>query len=249
MTGANWLFIDAGNTRIKWGVKGGGAWLAFGAGPKDDVAALAGAWAAWIGPGTQAAGCNVAGEGVGAELASALTAQRVSLRWLAAVESAAGVTNGYDRPRQLGADRWAALVGAWTACGAACLVVNAGTALTVDALDDGGRFLGGLIAPGVRTMLASLARDTAGLTDAPGRHAAFPTCTADAMTTGALDAAAGAVERARARLESRCGHAVPIVLSGGGGPALHPLLTGDVRSREHLVLEGVNRLATEGTAS
>lgn len=248
MTAARGLFIDAGNTRVKWGVIAGGEWLAFGAVPKEDTAALAEAWQPWIVPALQAAGCNVAGDAVGAALASVLTAQGVAVRWLTAVESAGGVTNGYDRPRQLGADRWAALVGAWAACGSACLVVNAGTALTVDALDAGGRFLGGLIAPGVRTMLASLANNTAGLADTPGRHRAFPTCTADAMTTGALDAAAGAVARARARLEARCGHTVPIVLSGGGGPALRPLLTGDVRHREHLVLEGVHRLATEGTA-
>lgn len=249
MTMPRGLVLDAGNTRVKWGVTAGDEWLAFGAAPKDDVAALVEAWRPWIVPGVRAAGCNVAGDAVGAALASALSMQGVSLRWLSSVESAGGVTNGYDEPRRLGADRWAALVGAWRACGSACLVVNAGTALTVDALDAGGRFLGGLIAPGVRTMLSSLARSTAGLADTPGHHRAFPTCTADAMTTGALDAAAGAVERARTRLEAHCGHGVPIVLSGGGGPALRPLLTGDVRHREHLVLEGVHCLASEGTVS
>lgn len=249
MTAGRGLFLDAGNTRVKWGVAEGDTWLAFGAAPKDDVASLADAWRPWAGPDLRAAGCNVAGESVGAALASALTAQGVSVRWLSAVESAGGVTNGYDHPRQLGADRWAALVGARAACGAACLVVNAGTALTVDALDDAGQFLGGLIAPGVRTMLASLASSTAGLADRPGQHRAFPTRTADAMTTGALDAAVGAVERARTRLEARCGHAVPIVLSGGGGPALRALLTGDVLHREHLVLEGIHRLVKEGNAA
>lgn len=247
MTAARGLYLDAGNTRVKWGVVEGGDWIARGVAPKDDLPALVEGWRPWIVPGMRAAGCNVAGDVVGAALSSALMAHGMPVRWLSAVEAACGVTNGYDQPGQLGADRWAALIGAWVACGTRCLVANAGTALTVDALDAGGRFLGGLIAPGVNTMLASLARSTAGLTQAPGHHRPFPTSTADAMSTGVLEAAAGAVERARDRLEARCGRVVPIVLSGGGAPALRPLLTGDVRHREHLVLEGVHRLATEGT--
>lgn len=237
--------IDAGNTRIKWGVAEGGGWLAVGAVTKDDAEGLRNALSPWLQPGGIAVCCNVAGAAVAGRIAGDLGAHGVIPRWFASAERCLGVTNGYANPRQLGPDRWAALVAAWQECATACLVVNAGTALTVDSLDAQGNFLGGLIAPGVATMLASLATNTAGLADDPGEHRAFPTRTADAMTTGAIDAAVGAIARARTRLEQRHGAPVPLVVSGGGAPRLLPHLDGDVRHREHLVLEGLRRCAME----
>lgn len=237
--------IDAGNTRIKWGVAEGDAWLALGAAAKDDADGLRGALAPWLQPDGVAVCCNVAGAAVADRITDELAAHGLIPRWFVSGERCLGVSNGYANPRQLGPDRWAAVIAAWQECASACLVVNAGTALTVDSLDESGRFLGGLIAPGVATMLASLTRHTAGLPGDPGEHRAFPTRTADAMTTGAIDAAVGAIARARSRLEERHGSSVPLVVSGGGAPRLLPHLDGDVRHREHLVLEGLRRFAAE----
>ncbi len=239
------LVIDAGNTRIKWGVAEGDAWLALGAAAKDDADGLRRGLSPWLQAGGVAVCCNVAGATVAERITASLAEQGLSPRWFGSSERCLGVINGYANPRQLGPDRWAALVAAWQACASACVVVNAGTALTVDSLDAGGRFLGGLIAPGVATMLASLTSNTAGLPGDPGEHCAFPTRTADAMTTGAIDAAVGAIVRARGRLEERHGAPVPLVVSGGGAPRLLPHLDGDVRHREHLVLEGLRRFAVE----
>ena len=63
----------------------------------------------------------------------------------------------------------------------ACVVVNAGTAVTIDALDANGVFHGGLILPGMRLMLQALAENTAGLKVPPGAFQAFPDNTADAI--------------------------------------------------------------------
>ena len=66
---------------------------------------------------------------------------------------ACGVRNGYDDPTRLGTDRWAAMVAAWQRGHAPCIVACAGTALTVDQLDDNGQFLGGAIVAGYHAML------------------------------------------------------------------------------------------------
>ncbi|MCY4656970.1 MAG: type III pantothenate kinase [Gammaproteobacteria bacterium] len=74
-----------------------------------------------------------------------------------------GVMNGYDNPTQLGVDRWLAIVAAWNACKSNCIVVDAGTALTVDFVKTNGQHKGGFIVPGLSTMKEQLAQSTAGV--------------------------------------------------------------------------------------
>lgn len=59
----------------------------------------------------------------------------------------ASVTNGYDDATKLGMDRWLALVAGYELCKKACVVIDLGTAVTVDFVDASGRHLGGYIAP------------------------------------------------------------------------------------------------------
>ena len=66
-----------------------------------------------------------------------------------------GVKNLYRKPEQLGADRWAALIGARGLTGSAACVVDAGTAVTVEALSAKGEFLGGAIFPGLHLLRLS----------------------------------------------------------------------------------------------
>jgi type III pantothenate kinase len=156
------LAIDAGNTRIKWGAHDGRGWAATGAIATADSARAGDAWSSL--PHIDGAiASNVAGPGVARDLAAACGARGVTLRVIESQAVQAGVVSGYRDPAQLGADRWAALVAAHAAGGGHKLVVNAGTALTVDALTGEGRFLGGLIVPGPALMRRSLDRGTAGL--------------------------------------------------------------------------------------
>ncbi len=128
----------------------------------------------------------------------------------AAAASAGGVVNGYDNPAQLGADRWAALIGARGLHAGPALVVMAGTATTVDCLDAQGVFRGGLILPGLDLMRRSLARNTAGLPEACGGYRVLPTNTDDAIVSGCIAATVGAIERmakqaCRPMLAAKCG--------------------------------------------
>ena len=130
---------------------------------------------------------------------------RVTPIWLTASAAACGVVNGYATPEQLGADRWAALVAARLRAHttdlfpAPVVVVNAGTAVTIDTLDADGRFRGGVILPGLRLMLRALADHTSCLKSAPGTYQDDPVNTADALYSGA-DRCVMEAQAARERL-------------------------------------------------
>lgn len=72
----------------------------------------------------------------------------------------AGVRNGYPDPDQMGVDRWLAMIGAHHHFPGGVIVVDAGTAVTVDYVDPAGAHLGGYILPGLSMMLSGLDRDT-----------------------------------------------------------------------------------------
>lgn len=232
----NLLCLDAGNTRLKWGLRTRDAWLAQGALPHDAIASLAAQL-----PATpdRILACNVAGPAVATHIEALAATLAIPLDWFRSSPAAAGVTNGYATPAQLGADRWAALIGARALHAGPALVVLAGTATTIDVLSAEGRFCGGLILPGLDLMRTSLARNTAGLPEATGQFALLPTNTDDAIVSGTLQATLGAIERMAAQA---CRPAIAdfsVILSGGAAEALAPHLSLPVRRVAHLVLEGL----------
>jgi type III pantothenate kinase len=236
------LAIDAGNTRVKWGVHDGRSWRATGAVDTASVDALARSMSTAL-PAQIAVACNVAGEAVQAAIERACAAARLEVTFIRSPRAELGVVNGYHDAQQLGPDRWAALVAAHALGGGHKLVVNAGTALTVDALTAEGKFLGGLIVPGPRLMRRSLDRGTAGLRLTEGAVAEFPLSTPDAVTSGAIQACVGAIERLAAAMAS---HATPpdrIILSGGAAAEIAPWLGLPTIQSDNLVLDGLARIA------
>lgn len=237
------LAIDSGNTRIKWAVNEDGAWVDAGAIATADSGRLGEAWSALR--FDRAIACNVAGPEIERRLRAACAARGASLAIALARARELGVANGYRDPARLGADRWAALIAAHALGPGAKLVVNAGTALTIDALGADGRFEGGLIVPGPALMRASLASGTAGLPRATGTFRAFPDSTEDAIASGALQACVGAVARMRHAMTERGMVADSVVLSGGAGRELAPLLPMPFAFHENLVLDGLARIARQ----
>jgi type III pantothenate kinase len=246
------LLIDVGNSAVKW------AWLAdgrIGAAQRQlhrDVPDLATRLAtAWQAPADRAevVACNVAGADVARAVEEAVN--RIGLGPIAWLRSEArfdvgpGLVNGYRDPAQLGADRWHAMLGACALVpGASLVVVNAGTATTVDCVRsdaEDARFIGGCIAPGVRLMLDSLARGTAGLPRAAGHAADFPDNTDAAIVTGVLDAQAGLVERVWRRFADSIGAEPRLLLAGGHADALLDRLPRETAGliEHNLVLHGL----------
>lgn len=243
------LVIDVGNSRMKWAMRGPRGWTAKGAVLNQDIGTLAVRdWQNLERP-VRAVGVNVAGEAARVRVEGQLARWRLAVEWLTASAEAGGVKNGYETASQLGPDRWVSLIAARRRAVAAneavpraCIVANAGTAVTIDALDENGVFRGGLILPGVDLMLRALADHTAGLRTPPGRFQVFPTTTPDALFSGSVQAACGAIEQMRRQIRGH-GPEVTCYLGGGDAPDIAPHLAGPVELVDNLVLEGVLVLA------
>lgn len=238
------LAADAGNSRVKWALHDGNTFVRDGWVALADIGALDAQWATLPEPSSIMI-ANVAGNEIAANLRKLSARWRTVPRWAASVRMQAGVSNLYDDPSQLGVDRWAALIGARKTCSDPCVVVNAGTATTVDALNAGGEFLGGIIIPGFDLMHEALAANTARLSAERGEFSAFPRSTRDAITSGAVQALCGAVERMRDAMRA-AGHGEPaLIVSGGAGELVARHLGRPVRVVDKLVLEGLVQIAME----
>lgn len=244
------LLVDAGNTRLKWRLRGEGESGASGVLLTRESLGLMTAWDGLR--ARRAVVCSVAGEAVDVVITRVLRNRGIPVDWVRSEAEAHGIRNDYEPPRSLGADRFAAMVAAARRHpGQACLVVNVGTAMTVDALDADGGFLGGCIAPGPDAMLASLARQSPALDMALSWSAptgAWPRRTRDAMATGIAAALRGVVLDMRGRLDAK-GIAHRLVVSGGARQALLGVLAEDavgaIDEVDELVLEGVTCIARD----
>ncbi|MCU0971357.1 MAG: type III pantothenate kinase [Gammaproteobacteria bacterium] len=163
-----------------------------------------------------------------------------------AVPSAFGLSNGYRDPASLGVDRWLAMLAAWHARREACCVADCGSAVTIDAIDAGGRHLGGLIIPGMRLMHDALRRGTAIPETTPAADESFfGRDTAGAVASGIAQAIAGAIERAVAAASAVGRQRPRLVVTGGDGPAIAEALNAACEIRPALVLEGLALVAQE----
>lgn len=247
-----WLTLDAGNTRTKWAVlaEDDGAIIAQGyLQPGDELPA---AWHQC----SRIAVANVAGEATQTWLQQQLATLKLPVRWHTSSAQACGLVNDYMQAEQLGVDRWAAMIAAWQYYQRSCVVVNAGTALTVDLIQKvapgEGRFMGGIIVPGLRLMQSSLSSAAAGIAASQGNWQDFPRNTADAVYSGSLQAMCGAVDNMLQKLSEYCGYVVPCMVSGGDASVLLPLLEKHALAREYqleeqLVLQGLWYLEREAS--
>ncbi len=244
----SFLAIDIGNTRLKWALydraQPGARLLQQGAVFLEAIDGLAdGEWKSLPAPSSML-GCVVAGDAVRRRVVEQMELWDVEPRWVVSGTHDAGVTNGYDHPHRLGADRWVALIGARARALAGgvprpALAVMVGTAVTVDALDTEGRFLGGLILPGFGLMLNALEQGTAGLRVPTGEVVDFPTNTSDALMSGGANAIAGAIERQYRKLLARTGREPLLVMAGGAAPKLAPTLDLPFEVVDTLLFEGL----------
>jgi type III pantothenate kinase len=251
------LAIDVGNTRLKWAQyaspQPGAVLIAHGAVFLETIDSLADAdWKALSAPSSML-GCIVAGEAVKRRVEEQLELWDVEPRWVVSTREACGVSNGYDHPNRLGVDRWVAMIGARHRVLARgrprpVLVVMVGTAVTVDAVDAGGRFLGGLILPGFGLMLRALEMGTAGLKAPTGEAVDFPTNTSDALMSGGADALAGAVERMYRKLRARTGEEPALIMSGGAAVKLAPITELPFETVDTLIFDGLLQLQSHRLA-
>lgn len=240
------LAIDSGNTRIKWGMHDGNDWVSTGTATHLDLVRLAKSWRTFEIP-DEIIISNVAGEIIRSELVVLLAHWHCEPRWIMASNQECGVVNCYSEPERLGSDRWAALIAARGMSLGPCLVVSAGTAMTVDVLLDSGQFLGGIIVPGQQLMLDALVGKTAGVRPLPGgKFTHYPNNTSDAVFSGTLQALAGAIFMMHNEVVKSYQVEPLCFLSGGDAAVIKPLLNAiPTQIVDNLVLEGLIRIAQQ----
>jgi type III pantothenate kinase len=235
------LLLDAGNSRLKWGVHDGQGWLAQGAVAHEQIATLASQWAGW--PIRSVHAASVARPAVAEAISQAAPGV---VQWVRSAPSFGDVRNHYRNPAEQGADRWLAVLAARQLCADDVVVACAGTALTVEALTAEGDYLGGLILPGQALMLRSLAQGTAQLDRLVGSVQTFPQGTEDALASGVLAAQCGAIERMCRQLAGHTGRAQPqVLLTGGDAASIAVQLAVPATIVDNLVLMGLLRVACE----
>ncbi len=251
------LLIDAGNSRVKWtlGHIGHVSIEAQGVVALGDWGALREQWnhvheihQVWL--------CNVAGASSEAQLLQLAQEKFPHAAWRVARAQSeqCGVTNPYVPPAKLGTDRWAMLVAARHLYPRQhVLIVSSGTATTIDALNGQGRFIGGVILPGLQLMHRALAHSTADLPELSESHQAsgfapsFALNTRDAIASGCLHAHIGALERMYQTLQqSSEGQGIQLILTGGAASQLTGALQYPVHLHNNLVLTGLNVIAQAG---
>ena len=251
------LALDVGNTRLKWGLYDspapGATLLGHGAVFLENIDRLADEdWRELPEP-THMLGCIVAGEAIRRRVEEQMELWDITPHWAVSSAAEAGMTNGYDHPTRLGADRWVAMIGAHARMlqqvnGAApkpMVVVMVGTAVTVEAIDANGKFLGGLILPGHGIMLRALESGTAGLRVPTGEVCEFPTNTSDALTSGGTYAIAGAVERMVQHVRQHCSAEPACYMTGGAGWKMAPSMSVQFELVDTLIFDGLLEIAKQ----
>lgn len=232
------LLVDAGNTRAKFG------WIDPDTGEREahshalDYSQI-NTLPTWLATlerrPTRILGVSVAGPVVSHSMET-LFIQQYGLRieWIDSTHAQADLHNAYEQANQLGADRWAALLGllrhirdqrSWQS-GTPMLLASFGTACTLDTLanlpDERGtrhaHFLGGLILPGPLLMARSLSDGTAHLPYVQGESTDYPTTTHGAISSGIAAAQSGALLRQWRMALEHFDTAPEVYVSGGGWP-------------------------------
>jgi type III pantothenate kinase len=242
------LLFDVGNTRLKWGLLESGRIGKTGSITHEKLHASGfGSLTSHLPREVdRVLASNVAGQTFATRLSGVIGMHcNCEVHFARAEREAFGLTNSYTRPRRIGVDRWVAMIGARAEFGGALCVVDAGTAVTIDAIDRDGHHLGGMIVPGLTLMADALHLNTSKIPLAKTGAAvgasgmrAFANTTEGAVQNGALTAICGAVERSVQSMRS-AGFRPKVVLTGGDGSRILKLLDANVLHRPNLVLQGL----------
>ena len=233
------LLIDAGNTRIKYGLRDRGS-LSTVTAIATEAAAPPADWQS-LAPPSRVAISNVAGAAVAAKLAAWVNAAwSLEPDFVVVRRSAAGVVTRYEDVEQLGVDRWLAVLAGYQISAGAVGIIDAGTAITVDIVDRSGVHLGGSISPGLSLMVDSLTRNTARLRlDSIERTDSVATNTAAAISMGCIDAVVGGIEGIRHKAQELLGIEPRWIITGGEAPKVMEICTVEFEHVPDLVLRGL----------
>lgn len=255
------LLVDIGNTRIKWTLTAGEV-------VDDEVATCP---------------ASVAVDDLGRDVGQALERAngQIQSTWISSVgrsdfvdslvvyansrwrsgthvvevaRSGFGVENDYDSTQQMGVDRWVTLVAArHHFAESAVVVIDAGTAITIDTLNREGRFIGGLIMPGAALARQALLSNTDRINDTTDAESTelspFGKNTGECVYRGSIFAAIGGVRLALDSVTNALGDVPEVIVCGGDADTMASQLGTRVTRKPWLVLEGLALMAGAADSS
>ncbi|MCK5726590.1 MAG: type III pantothenate kinase [Thiotrichaceae bacterium] len=188
---------------------------------------------------------HVLGNDFNNDLISLCVDLQIDLRLITANTKSLLISNGYEQSNQLGSDRFVALEGAVSEFVAqACIVIDCGTAITIDLVDADGNHLGGIILPGVRLWLKSLLNNTQELNQLGGySKQVLATNTADGVSWGCINGLSAAIESIATQMEAQCSTPCKRIICGGDSTVLLDYLDPQTILRPHLVLQGLRHFS------
>lgn len=247
------LLVDAGNTRLKWamlrgGQRSGQQALPYTPGMCAGQAALAG-MADLLATQTiqRVVVVHVLGDDFAADLTRLCQRKNCDLSLVKSAVNTYGIKLAYPDPAHFGADRLVGLAAARSlAAGGAAIMIDCGTAVTVDALLADGTHPGGLITPGLGLLSDALIQRTQAkhmnrsLFDDPQ---IFTNNTAAAIGSGCLFSLAGTIDGICQRMQQQMTTTPLKIICGGDAARVHPLLRGDFILRPAALMDGLQAIA------
>lgn len=244
------LLIDSGNSFIKWAWAAENEFVESGRCVSSSVSSLFEKWEQYE-PPDRVIIANVAGQSIAGRLSEAVKSLwALDAEFPVSPRVCCGLTNSYRQAEKLGIDRWLAMVAAYQITGNSVIVVDCGTAVTIDLVDVKGLFVGGVIMPGLMTALQSLELGTDAIVIINRLNGAVnpvPKSTENGVYAGVLLGLAGGIERVVREQALLVGEVPTVLISGGDKEKLIPHLTIPVVLQPDLVLQGLRIMATQRT--
>jgi type III pantothenate kinase len=246
------LLVDAGNSRLKWSeLSGSGVLSTQYAQAYGDRPALA----VFIDllerypKVTHITLVHVLTQLFADSIQTLCTERGIALHKVRSKAQGYGIQSGYQEPTRLGTDRFVGLVAAHQlARPQPCIVIDCGTAVTLDAIDTQGQHLGGVIFPGLQLSAdALIARAQGKLSVAFDENmTVLADHTSQAIGSGCLFALVGAIEGISARMQTAFTQPAKRILTGGDATNLQPWLQGDYQIETDLLMQGLRYITLEG---
>ena len=243
------LLVDMGNSRLKWAhlpaaeAQTGGVFMHR---DTDMALQLKQAWSGLPVPDRVLVSCVASTDKKQTLRDWMMEHWQCQVDFLSSPAQGNGVRNCYSQPEQLGSDRWAAMVAVRARTSVPACVVNCGSAVTIDVIDQDGQHQGGLIMPGLHAMFDTLAVCTSlPHIDIPALAQLIPlgNSTRDAITSGVVQSVVALIEKTCAGVEHDTKSVTQCYIAGGDAPVISANLSVPHQVEIDLVLQGLAIIA------
>lgn len=236
------LLIDIGNSSLKWAVWEGAEFLQKGAEcyRVSEIGELCNKFFSALPVQDKIYISCVAGAQVKDEIDLWLRNNwQVNADYVISQKQQMGLINAYQHAEALGVDRWYAMIGAWHKYKKAFCIIDCGTAVTLDVVNNKGQHLGGLIMPGLTMMHSALQQGAEGIGNVSGQLNDLARNTGDAVNSGCNQILVEGLESLLRKYKAMLGKDLLCVVTGGDGQAIAGQFTCDYIYEPELILHGL----------